>query len=47
MFEADFDLSWEGLKNSLHKSEYEKEYDYIPAMYDRVVGDSSTSSEEI
>ncbi|CAF4749865.1 unnamed protein product [Pieris macdunnoughi] len=47
MFEPEFDLSWDGLKTSLQLSEYEKEYDYIPAMYDRVLGDSSTSSEEV
>ncbi|VVC94323.1 unnamed protein product [Leptidea sinapis] len=45
LFDPEFNLSWEDLKNSLNEDMYGNEYDFIPAVYDKVVGSSSTSEE--
>ncbi|XP_038216727.1 uncharacterized protein LOC119835800 [Zerene cesonia] len=46
LFAPEFELSWEGLKASLYDDLKDQEYDYIPSLYDKVLGESSSSSSE-
>lgn len=43
MFESEAAIDWSGLKKALYDEG--EDYDYLPKMYDKVIGSSSSSDE--